>query len=225
MRPFLLALPAVLALPAAVAPATSQAAEIHTDRGCYLQTDKTTVSVQATGFPVGQPATVSLDGEPLDGGPATTGGDGTLTGAFNPPALSAHEPQGTFTLRLDVGDTGATTRFTVTRFRARFSPSHGDPARLRVRFSVYGFGLEEPGQTVYVHYVAPGGALRKTVALGHARGQCGAIPRTAKRRLFPFAHPRHGRWRLQLDTRKTYVKGTAKSSFLFYTLGVRVRTA
>jgi hypothetical protein len=222
MRPLLLAVAGLLA---AAAPAAAQAAEIHTDRDCYLQTDKTTVSVQATGFPAGLPATVSLDGQPLEGGSTAIGGDGTMTGAFNPPGLARRELQETFTLAVDAAGTTATTRFTVTRFRATFTPSRGDPAKLRVRFAVHGFGLDRPGQMVYVHYVAPGGKLRKTVALGHARGQCGAIPRTAKRRLFPFAHPKHGKWRLQFDTSRRYVKGTAKSSFLFYTVGVRVRAA
>ncbi len=222
MRTLLLAVPAVLA---AAAPAAAQAAEIHTDRDCYLQTEKTTVSVQATGFAAGVPATVTLDGEPLAGGSAMIGGDGTLTGAFNPPALARREVQQTYTLSVDAGGQQAMTRFTVTRFRATFSPSRGDPAKLRVRFAAYGFGLDQPGRRIYVHYVAPGGKLRKTVALGHARGQCGSIPRTAKRRLFPFANPRHGKWRLQFDTSRRYVKGTRTSPFLFYTVGVRVRAA
>lgn len=219
MRPLLLAVPLLLA----AAPA-AHAAEVHTDRDCYLQTDKTTVSVAASGFPAGQPYTVAVDDLPLSG-TNTIGADGTMTGAFNPPALEDAENQRVFDLAVESAGQRAATRFTVTRFKASFSPSKGDPARLKVRFSAFGFGLGQANPAIYVHYVAPNGRVRTTVRLGRAQGQCGAIPRTAKRRLFPFARPAHGTWRLQFDTSKRYRKGTQKSPFLFYALGVRVRSA
>jgi hypothetical protein len=119
----------------------------------------------------------------------------------------------------------ASTTFTVTRFKASFSPSKGDPAKLQVRFAVSGFGLGSPDPDVYVHYVAPGGKLKQTVRLGRAQGQCGSIVRTAKRRLFPFANPKHGKWALQFDTSKAYKRGVKGSPFLFYTVGVNVHSA
>ena len=71
-----------------------------------------------------------------------------------------------------------------------------------------------------MHYVTPKGALRRTVRLGKATGQCGRIAHTAKRRLFPFTRPQLGKWQLQFDTSKTFTKGRQGSPFLFYSVGV-----
>jgi hypothetical protein len=109
----------------------------------------------------------------------------------------------------------------VTTFKADFAPGSGNPSSLRVRFSVFGFALAAPGRSVYVHYIRPNGKRKKTVRLGKARGVCGKIERTAKRRLFPFRAER-GNWKLQFDTSKRYRRGKSTSDFLFYTLGVRI---
>ena len=71
-----------------------------------------------------------------------------------------------------------------------------------------------------MHYIAPGGKLKQTVRLGKATGQCGRIAQTAKRRLFPFAAPKLGKWQLQFDTAKSFTKGVTGSKFLFYSVGV-----
>ena len=47
----------------------------------------------------------------------------------------------------------------------------------------------------------------QTCLLGQATGQCGRIARTAKRRLFPFAAPKLGKWQLQVDTTSAVTKG------------------
>ena len=60
--------------------------------------------------------------------------------------------------------------------------------------------------------------------LGGARGQCGSIVRTARRKLFPFGVPRRGKWQLQFDTAKTFTQGKKGSPFLFYTIGINVRS-
>jgi hypothetical protein len=221
MRRLVAALPLTLLF----VPAAARGAEVRTDRSCYLETDKTTVTISGNGYTPARPYTVSLDDQALAGGSGTMDAAGAMQGAFTPPALAKDENERTFTVGVQSDALAASTTFTVTRFKAGFSPSKGDPAKLRVRFAVSGFGLGTPDPDVYVHYVAPGGKLRETVRLGRARGQCGSIARTAKRRLFPFANPRHGKWALQFDTSKRYRRGVKGSPFLFYTVGVNVHRA
>jgi hypothetical protein len=83
---------------------------------------------------------------------------------------------------------------------ASFSPSRGDPATLRVRFTVRGF---QPGHPVYLHYLAPGRRFVLTVGLGFASGRCGTLV-SSRRRLFPFRHLSNGDWRLQFDEQGRY---------------------
>jgi hypothetical protein len=225
MRRLATAIPLALAV---VPAASAHAAQAVTDRSCYLQTGqttagKTTVSVSGNGYGANRPYDVLLDGAPLNGGAGTTDAGGAMTGAFNPPPLVQGQDERTFQVAVQSDDLSAVTAFTLTRFSAGFTPSQGDPAKLKVRFSVYGFALGDPNPSVYVHYVAPNGKLRNTVRLGHATGACGSIPQTAKRRLFPFKRVERGRWNLQFDTGKTYRRGTSKSPFLYYTVGVIIR--
>jgi hypothetical protein len=217
MRRLVAVLP--LSLVAAV-PATAHATAVQTDRACYLQTDRTNVTVSGNGFAAGQPYSVLLDGTPLTSQVNTIDANGTMQGAFAPPMLAGDELQRTFKVAVSSDTLTAETQFTVTRLKANFSPSEGDPTKLRVRFSVAGFGLAAPNPDVYVHYVTPGGRLKKTVRLGKASGQCGRIERTAKRRLFPFSHPSLGKWQLQFDTSKSFTKGANGAKFLFYSVGV-----
>jgi hypothetical protein len=212
-------LPAFLFVPAA------HAAEVKTDRTCYLRTANTTVTVNGTGFTPNRPYAVTLDGAALAGGTTATDPNGAMQGAINPPALTADEQERTYKVAVATDAETASANFTVTRFSADFTPStHVTPAS-RVRFSVYGFGLATVNPNVYLHYVTPGGHLRKTIRLGHAQGQCGSIPRTRRRTLFPFRNPQHGRWQLQFDTSKRYRKGVTGSPFLFFTIGINVRGA
>jgi hypothetical protein len=79
---------------------------------------------------------------------------------------------------------------------ASFSPTRGDPTRLRVRFHVAGFRGRKP---VYLHYLNPSRHLARTVGLGFTSGVCGLLT-SSRRRLFPFRDVRAGTWRLQFDT-------------------------
>jgi hypothetical protein len=211
---------AVLPLSLLIAPVAAHGATVSTDRTCYLQTDKTNVTVFGKAFTPGRPYSVSLDGTALTGGLGTIDAAGGMQGAFAPPMLGADELQRTFTVGVSDDVLSASSTFTVTRLKANFTPSQGDPRRLKVRFSVAGFGLAAHQPDVYVHYITPKGALRQTIRLGRAGGQCGRIVRTAKRRLFPFAHPALGKWQLQFDTTKAFKKGATGSDFLFYSVGV-----
>jgi hypothetical protein len=83
---------------------------------------------------------------------------------------------------------------------ASFSPTRGNPERLVVRFSARGFGR---GRPIYLHYLAPGRHLVRTIGLGFGQARCGSIV-TSRRRLFPFRTVRSGTWRLQFDTQGRY---------------------
>jgi hypothetical protein len=212
---------AVLPLSLLLIPATAHgAAAVQTDRTCYLQTDRTNVTVSGTGFTPGRPYSVLLDGTGLSSQVNTIDANGAMQGAFAPPALAQDELERTFKVSVTSDTLAAQTQFTITRLKANFTPSEGDPTKLRVRFAVAGFGLAAPNPDVYVHYVTPKGKLRHTVRLGKATGQCGRIARTAKRRLFPFRRPALGKWQLQFDTSKSFTKGVTGSTFLFYSVGV-----
>jgi len=213
---------ATLAVAGQTASAAS-AATVETDRECYLQRTGTNVAVRGLGFTPGAPFDVVLNGEKLAGGASTMDADGAMAGNFTPPPLGKSVVQRSFRLGLTTADAAPTTQFTVTRLLASFWPAKGPVTKLRVRFSLFGFGIGGPVDQAYVHYVAPNGHLMKTVALGQPTGQCGAIPKTAKRRLFPFTRTCAGSWQLQFDTRRRYSPGSAKSSFLYYTVRVQVR--
>jgi hypothetical protein len=201
-------------------PAAAHGAEVTTDRTCYLQTDKTNVTVTGTGYTPSRPYGVTLDGDALAGGAGTMDANGAMRGAFAPPALDDEELERAFTVGVTSDVLAATSVFTVTRLKANFTPSTGDPKKLKVRFSVAGFGLATHNPDVYVHYVTPAGKLKETIRLGQATGQCGRIEKTAKRRLFPFTVSKLGKWQLQFDTSKSFKKGVKGGSFLFYSVGV-----
>lgn len=222
MRRLAAALPLTLLAAAVAAAAPARAAQVQTDRGCYLQTQSTNVTVSGSGFAAARPYAVALDGKPLSGGAAATDANGAMQGTISPPSLTAQQHEHIFDLAVSADDVSADTKFTVTRFLADFSPSRHVAPDSRVRFSVYGFGLARANPAVYLHYADPAGHLRATVRLGRARGQCGSIGRTARHRLFPFHAPRHGKWRLQFDTSKAYRRGKVGSPFLFFTIGVDV---
>src|SRR4051812_27432115 len=160
---------AVLPLSLLLVPAAAHgAAAVHTDRTCYLQTDRTNVTVGGNGFTPGRPYNVLLDGTGLTSQVNTIDANGGMQGAFAPPALAQDELERTFTVSVTSDELAAQTQFTVTRLKASFTPSEGDPTKLRVRFAVAGFGLAAPNPDVYVHYVTPKGKLRHTVRLGKA---------------------------------------------------------
>lgn len=217
MRRLAAGIPLSLAL---LVPAAAHGAAVQTDRTCYLQTAKTNVTVSGNGFAPGAAYNVLLDGTALTGGTNVIDSGGAFQGAFEPPTLADDELQRQFMVTATSDATSVSTQFTVTRLKADFSPATGDPQKLKVRFSVAGFGLNSANPDVYVHYVDPKGKLKETVRLGKASGQCGRIVKTAKRRLFPFSSPRLGKWQLQFDTTKAFHKGVKGSQFLFYSVGV-----
>ena len=212
----------------AALPATAGAAEISVNRACFADPLERadTVVLTGAGFDAGAPYQVVLDGQPLAGGGGTVRPDGTLGGSFTAPSVevgSEEAVQHEFELGVQQGANEPVTAFTVSRLLATFSPRSGNPRTLRVRFSVHGTGLAgASAPPVYLHYIDPRGRLARTVALGRAGGPCGSL-RTAPRRLFPFEVRRTGSWRLQFDSRPGFTPGREGSSFLFFTVPVRVR--
>lgn len=208
--------------------ATASAAEIGVGRPCFADPAdrKDVVRLAGSGFDPNAAYQVTLDGQPLPGGNGTTDAAGNLSGRFVAPgvrSVSRSARQHTFRLGVQQGANRPETTFTVSRLLASFRPATGDPRSLRVRFSLYGFGLQGSGEAppVYVHYVGPTGRLARTVRLGNPGQACGFL-RTKRRRLFAFS-PRAGKWRLQFDLRRRYTRGTSRSSFLHYTVRVGVR--
>ena len=92
-----------------------------------------------------------------------------------------------------------------------------------MRFSIFGFGLLRKHASVYLHYVAPSGDVRRDVRLGTAVGTCGVIRKTRERHLFPFPAER-GKWILQFDTNKTYTRATSKSPYIWVRKPVEIFT-
>ena len=170
---------------------------VVTDRACYLE--KTRVEMSGAGFQPGATYTVARDGQPIGSG--TVAADGSVAGAFGSDVLPDGIAEKSFDLSVSDGTSQANSAFRVSAFRALFTPSRGNPRRLRVRFSVFGMlGAKLP---VYLHYVRPDGSAARTVYLGRTKGPCGSINETRKRQLFPF-RAGNGRWLLQFDTRKSY---------------------
>jgi hypothetical protein len=205
---------------AATLPAAASAAQIQTDRGCYLA-NSGNVAVSGNGFDPNQPYQVTLDGQPLAGGTGTTDAAGGVTGSFATPKL-AGTSEHAYTVGIVQGANAPTSGFSVTPFNADFTPGAGNPKTLRVRFKVNGFGLVDPNPIVYVHYVRPNGKVKRTTKLGKAQGVCGQIKQTSRKRLFPFKAER-GKWKLQFDTQKSYRKGVKGADFLYYTIGVTIK--
>jgi hypothetical protein len=219
MNARIFALTAAIAAAAAL-PAAASAAQIQADRPCY-EDNTGQVAVSGNGFDPGQPYQVTLDGKMLSTGNEVTGPDGSVAGSIETPQLSGSSVH-VYKLSVVQGANTASTTFSVTPFLADFTPGSGNPKTLRVRFKIFGFGLATANPVVYLHYVRPNGKLKRTIRLGKAQGVCGQIPRTARKKLFPF-NAEGGTWNLQFDTHKAYRKGVSNSSFLYYNVPVSIK--
>lgn len=200
----------------ALAPA-AQAATLGTDARCYQETQD--VVVTGEGYQAGQIVTVSRDGAAI--GSTRADAAGAFRAKFPTRELPGGQREGLYDLAATDGMATAVTRYRLTKVFADFNPGTGNPATLRVRFTVNGFSLLRKQSTVYMHYVRPNGKVRRTVSLGRARGTCGLIRRTARRHLFPFEAEK-GRWVLQFDTKRTYERANQSSKFVWVRKPVEV---
>jgi hypothetical protein len=202
----------VLALAAslAIAPA-AVAATLSTDTRCYQETQDVVVS--GSGYAPMSTIAISRDGAAF--GTATADANGSFQAKFQAAELPSSEREAITTLTATDGAlTTANTRYRTSKIYADFDPDSGSPKSLQVRFSVNGFGLLRKHASVYLHYVSPGGTVRRDVRLGTALGTCGKIRQTRLRHLFPFPAER-GRWILQFDTNSTYTRATSKSPYIW----------
>jgi hypothetical protein len=199
------ALAVTLASGLVCAPSAS-AAVLSTDSRCYQETGD--VVLNGSGFTPKATISVTRDGQPV--GSAQADANGAFQGKFVTPRLPQTERESVHTVMATDQLTAATTTYRSTKVFADFAPRSGDPRRLRVRFSVAGFGLARPHSTVYLHYVRKStGHVLQTVRLGTVKGTCGVIRATRKRRLFPFT-PARGTWILQFDTLRRYERATTR---------------
>jgi hypothetical protein len=174
---------------------------IRTDRGCYLVGQR--VKITGKGFAAARSYDVAVDG--IDFGQSTTDVGGVFSSSLIPGGLGAGQAQHVHHLDVTDGTTNADASFTLTRTAgARFLASRGNPNTLRAPFEIWGFSLDGKRRALYLHYVDPGGHVKRSVALGHAGGQCGYL-RTGKRAVFPFS-PSVGTWTLQVDTSRRYAQ-------------------
>jgi hypothetical protein len=199
---------AVLATPlvaSAAGAVAAPAATLTTGTRCYQETQE--VIVNGSGFAPSSVVTISRDETIL--GSTTTDASGAFRNKFDTPELPADVRERLYRLSATDATHTAETTYRATRIFASFRPRNGNPSTLRVRFSIFGFGLVQRRAPVYLHYVRPGGKLARTIRLGTATGVCGAIAQTRERRLFGFEASR-GVWILQFDTRRRYERATFK---------------
>jgi hypothetical protein len=195
---------ATVAAGAAHAPAAA-AATLQTDTRCYQETQD--VIVNGAGFAPLSAVTISRDGTAL--GTAQADPNGAFRNKIVTPQLPDDVRERLYQLSATDTINTALTSYRATRIFANFKPGSGNPATLRVRFTVFGFGLVQRRAPVFLHYVSPSGRARRTIRLGTAAGVCGRIDRTRLRHLFPFDAER-GTWILQFDTRSEYERATSK---------------
>jgi hypothetical protein len=177
----------------------AQAATVTTNHGCYPVGQKVTLT--GNGFAAARAYVVSVDD--VYYGESGTSATGAFSVTFGPGGLGANVAQSIDNLIATDGTTTAATTFTVTRpTGARFLAKKGNPATLHAPFELWDFSSTGAHQAVYLHYVAPTGALRQTVALGRTTGECGYL-KTRSMRVFPFK-PTFGYWHLQVDTQRAY---------------------
>lgn len=195
---------ATVAVMVAGAPA-AHAATLRTDTRCYQEQQE--VVVRGAGFtPL---STINVARNDKVFASATADANGAFVGKFATPVTPDEVRERLYRLSASDSITTAGTTYRSTKVFANFRPGRGNPATLRVRFTINGFGLVKRRSPVYVHYVSPNGRERRTVRLGTAAGVCGRITRTRKRHLFPFKAER-GKWILQFDTRKRYERATSR---------------
>ena len=196
---------AALVAGAAGAASAHAAATLATDTRCYQETQE--VIVNGSGFAPSSVVTISRDDTVL--GSTQTDENGAFRNKFDTPELPQDVRERLYSISATDSTSTAQTSYRATRIFASFRPRTGNPSTLKVRFSIYGFGLVQRRAPVYLHYVRPNGKAARTIKLGTATGVCGAITQTRERRLFPFEASK-GEWILQFDTRSKYERATFK---------------
>lgn len=207
-RAALTALVAAVAAVLTAAPAAQARARITLAPTCYLSNEQGTL--RGAGFRPNATWTARL-GARRTLGRGRTDGRGRLRARFTAPVYRGTRGTRPYTLSVGDGRNVARVRFLMTPLDARFAPTTGDPATLRVRWRVLGLG---PRRGVYVHYVRPDGRHAHTLRIGTTDRGCGAL-KTGPIALFPFRFT-FGRWTLQVDASRRYRRDTRPRLMLTY---------
>jgi hypothetical protein len=190
---------AAAALTFAITAAPADAATLADLKDCYVSAGQAggqleDIVVRGDAFAPMSMVEVLVDGVVV--GNAPTGS----VGEFELKVDAPYQPRGerAFTLEARDAVTSVTAQSRVTNLAAFVRPRRATPAR-RVRFRGRGFMRDAP---VYGHYLY-GGKEQTTVRFARRSiGPCGTFG--VKRRQFPIAAPRTGRWVVQIDQRKAY---------------------
>jgi hypothetical protein len=212
----LAAVPATLALGAALAPAAHAAPQlVQPLKACYVSADfaqRENMPIVAGGFERNVDVEVRFDGR-LAGPPVLSDTDGVVTiRKLAAPFQAAGERE--FTVTLTESDNpavslAATSRITALSVRLR-PRSAATSDRVRIR----GRGFTRANRAIWGHY-AFRGKVRKTVRFAkRPRGACGRF--SVRRRQIPIVRPHPGRWTLQVDQQRRYDPHP-------HTVGMRVR--
>jgi len=192
---------AAAALGGGVAAAAAEGkARITLDPSCYLSNDRGVLT--GSGFTPNATWTAKLSGT-RELGSGRTDGRGRIRARFVAPRYDGTKGTRELTLSVTDGPHVASVPFVMSPLTASFSPTSGDPARLRVRWRVLGIG---PDRGVYVHYLSPNGRLRRTIRIGTSDSVCGAL-KTRPIALFPFRYS-FGLWRFQVDASRRFSRRT-----------------
>jgi hypothetical protein len=199
------------ALAAGAASAATVPAKLAVSQSCYVLFGKLAppVTIAGSGFPpstevdvndkIGLDATATTD---------TTGSFSVVVKAPNPFLAAPGQKKDVLTATGFDGDgnqfVGTTSTF-ISQFGAEFTGSKPKPGlgalRERIKWAFSGFPA---GSTIWGHYTF-GGKVVATQSFGKATAPCGVLK--VKKIAFP-GHPRHRRYKLQIDSKKTFSKKT-----------------
>jgi hypothetical protein len=194
-------------------PAGAHAATLEAGKSCYLNGDD--ARLVGTGFAPQSPVRFAVNGRNL-ADHVTSDDNGRIVVSYSPPPAQTERK---LVIRAtDSEDTSARTTIFVTRDdTVTADPSRSSNVRTwRAVFRMFGFGRGKG----YIHYIAPNGKFKKTVALGRLRGPCGRLQST-KRRVLPFENPQFGRWKLQFDSRRRFIRRPHNNSTVIPVQGYR----
>ncbi len=169
---------------------SAQAAQVRVDRACYPGDAEEQIKISGDGYLPNTDYLLLLDNGVVGSGTADALGRVTTeTAAPSPPESGSRAHDRGHKVEIRQGSLRASAGFRSARIFGDFNPGSGDPAKLRVRFSVFGFGIEtRPGEKqprIYVHYVDRKGKSRKTVALGQRQGLVRIDPPHAQAQAVP----------------------------------------
>lgn len=205
---------------ALVLPAGAQAAPVLEPlKPCYVTAGTAKkpqgepVRVAAAGFTPGSRVTLAVDGVP-HATQLQVDMNGRLEHLGEFPAPFVKDGTRDSILTLTENDNPANTVSAPLKSAAldvSVKPRIARPAQ-RIRFSGLGFTADKP---VWAHYTYRG-KQKARVRVVRRTGECGAW--SARRPQFPMRTPRQGRWTVQFDQSKRYIRGGSKRLKSVYVL-------